>query len=145
MPNKTVFVVDDDEAVRKGLHFLLKSAGYAVDTFASAVDFLAQYDPRGGGCVVLDVRMPHMTGLQMQQQLNCRGRRIPTIFITGHSSVPIAIAALRAGAFEFLEKPLREDYLLESVERAFERDDAVRQQSAILAKVAGRIGSLTPR
>jgi FixJ family two-component response regulator len=89
--------------------------------------------------------MPHMTGLQLQQQLNSRGWRIPTIFITGHSSVPIAIAALRAGAFEFLEKPLREDYLLESVERAFERDEAVRQQLAILAKIASRIGSLTPR
>jgi FixJ family two-component response regulator len=145
MPNKTVFVVDDDEAVRKALGFLLKTSGYAVDVFASAVDFLAQYDPAKGGCVVLDVRMPHMTGLQLQQQLNSRGWRIPTIFITGHSSVPIAIAALRAGAFEFLEKPLREDYLLESVERAFEHDEAVRQQLAILAKIASRIGSLTPR
>ena len=145
MPNKTVFVVDDDEAVRKALGFLLKTSGYAVDVFASAVDFLAQYDPAKGGCVVLDVRMPHMTGLQLQQQLNSRGWRIPTIFITGHSSVPIAIAALRAGAFEFLEKPLREDYLLESVERAFERDEAVRHRIALLNEITSRIDSLTPR
>src|SRR5271169_506996 len=145
MPNKTVFVVDDDEAVRKALGFLLKSSGYAVDVFASAVDFLAQYDAAKGGCVVLDVRMPHMTGLQLQQQLNSRDWRIPTIFITGHSSVPIAIAALRAGAFEFLEKPLREDYLLESVERAFEHDEAVRHRIALLNEIASRIDSLTPR
>jgi FixJ family two-component response regulator len=145
MPNKTVFVVDDDEAVRKALGFLLKTSGYAVDVFASAVDFLAQYDPAKGGCVVLDVRMPHMTGLQLQQQLNSRGWRIPTIFITGHSSVPIAIGALRAGAFEFLEKPLREDYLLESVERAFEHDEAVRHRIALLNEITSRIDSLTPR
>ncbi|HYB11018.1 MAG TPA: response regulator [Alphaproteobacteria bacterium] len=145
MPDKTVFVVDDDEGVRKALSFLLRTAGYTVDTFASAVDFLSQYDPARRGCVVLDVRMPRMTGLQMQQQLNSRGWRIPTIFITGHGSIPIAIDALRAGAFEFLEKPLREDHLLESVERAFEQDEAVRRRSAALEEIANRINSLTPR
>ena len=145
MREKTVFVVDDDEAVRTGLGFLLKTAGYAVDTFASAIDFLAQYDPSRRGCVILDVRMPRMTGLQMQQQLNSRGWRIPTIFITGHGSIPIAIAALRAGAFEFIEKPLQEEHLLDSIERAFEQDEVARRRSAALGEIANRIDSLSPR
>src|SRR5262252_5972863 len=115
MPDKAVFVVDDDAAVRQGLRFMLRAAGYSVETFASARSFLEDYDPRRGGCLLLDVRMPEMTGLELQQRLNVRGWRIPVIFITGHGTIPLAIAAMKAGAFDFIEKPLREDALLERI------------------------------
>ena len=118
MPGKTVFVVDDDSAVRRGLRFLLRSAGYTVEAFPSASSFLQGYDPRQGGCLLLDVQMPQMTGLELQQQLNVRGWRIPVIFITGHGTVSLAIAAIKAGAFDFIEKPLREEMLLDCVERS---------------------------
>src|ERR1700740_3471750 len=94
MPDKTVFVVDDDVAVRKGLRFLLRAAGYAVEAFPSAFSFLQDYDPRRGGCLLLDVQMPRMTGVELQQQLNVRGWRIPVIFITGHGTVSLAIAGV---------------------------------------------------
>src|SRR5262249_13322808 len=118
MADKSVFVVDDDAAVRQGLRFMPRTAGYSVEAFASARSFLEDYDPRRGGCLLLDVRMPQMTGLELQQQLNVRGWRIPVIFITGHGTVQLAIAAMKAGAFDFVEKPLREEVLLESIERA---------------------------
>src|SRR5215471_14203083 len=108
MLDRTVVVVDDDTAVRQGLRFMLQTAGYSVEAFASARSFLESYDPRRGGCLLLDVRMPEMTGIELQQQLNVRGWRIPVIFITGHGTVPMAIAAMKAGAFDFVEKPLRE-------------------------------------
>ena len=115
MPDKTVFVVDDDAAVRQGLRFMLRAAGCGVEAFPSAAAFLEEYNPRRGGCLLLDVRMPQMTGLELQQQLNVRGWRIPVIFITGHGTISLAIAAMKAGAFDFIEKPLREDALLESL------------------------------
>jgi two-component system response regulator FixJ len=118
MPDKTVFVVDDDAAVTQGLRFMLRTGGYSVDVFPSARSFLEGYDPRRGGCLLLDIRVPRMTGPELQQQLNVRGWRIPVIFITGHGSVSLAIAAMQAGAFDFIEKPLREDALIESIERA---------------------------
>jgi two-component system response regulator FixJ len=118
IPDKTVFVVDDHTAVRKGLSFLLRTAGYTVEAFPSALAFLEAYDLRRGGCLLLDVQMPRMTGVELQQQLNVRGWRIPVIFITGHGTVSLAVAAIKAGAFDFVEKPLREETLLESVERA---------------------------
>src|SRR5215469_7326349 len=94
MPDKAVFVIDDDAAVRQGLRFMLRTAGYSVEAFASGRSFLEGYDPRRGGCLLLDVRMPQMTGIELQQQLNVRGWRIPVIFITGHGTVPLAIAAM---------------------------------------------------
>ena len=118
MSHESVFVVDDDTAVRQGLRFMLRAAGYSVEAFSSARSFLEDYDPRRGGCLLLDVQMPQMTGLELQQRLNVRGWRIPVIFITGHGTVPLAISAMKAGAFDFIEKPLREDALLESIERA---------------------------
>src|SRR5215469_14842722 len=123
MPDKSVFVVDDDADVRQGLRFMLRAAGYCVEAFPSAHSFLENYDPRQGGCLLLDVRMPQMTGLELQQQLNVRGWRIPVIFITGHGTVPLAIAAMKTGAFDFIETPLREDALLESIERALHWND----------------------
>src|SRR5579883_3318910 len=105
MPDNTVFVVDDDKAVCQSLKFLLRTAGHEVETFPSAAAFLNAYDPSRRGCLVLDVRMPRMTGLELQQELNARAWRIPAILITGHGTVPMAIAAMKAGAFDFIEKP----------------------------------------
>jgi FixJ family two-component response regulator len=143
--DSTVFVIDDDEAVRKALAFLLRTAGLAVETFASAQAFLAGYDPKRRGCLVLDVRMPQMTGLELQQELNARGWRLPAIVITGHGTVPTAIAALRAGAFDFIEKPFRDEVLLESVQRALAFDETARQQQAKRADLERRAALLTPR
>src|ERR1700758_5343517 len=145
MPNETVFVVDDDAAVRQGLRFMLRAAGYSVEAFPSARAFLEGYDPRQGGCLLLDVQMPQMTGLELQQQLNIRGWRIPVIFITGHGSVSLAIAAMKAGAFDFIEKPLREDALLESIERALHWNDKAYEERLERATVQVRADLLSPR
>jgi two-component system response regulator FixJ len=145
MPDKTVFVVDDDAAVRKGLRFLLRAAGYTVEAFPSALSFLEEYDPRRGGCLLLDVQMPRMTGLELQQQINVRGWRIPVIFITGHGTVSLAIAAIKAGAFEFIEKPLREDALLECIERSLHRNDAAHEERLERAQLEVRSALLTTR
>ena len=146
MPDKTVFVVDVDTAVRQGLRFMLRTAGYGVEAFPSAHAFLENYDPRqGGGCLLLDVRMPQMTGLELQQQLNVRGWRIPVIFITGHGTVPLAIAAMKAGAFDFIEKPLREAALLESIERAQHWNDKAYEERLERAALESRAALLTPR
>jgi two-component system response regulator FixJ len=145
MPDKAVFVVDDDAAVRQGLRFMLRTAGYSVEAFPSARAFLGGFDPRRGGCLLLDVRMPQMTGLELQQQLNVRGWRIPVIFITGHGTVSLAIAAMKSGAFDFIEKPLREDSLLESIERALHWNDRAYEERLERATLQGRVASLTPR
>ena len=145
MSDKPVFVVDDDTAVRQGLRFMLRAAGYSVEAFPSAGSFLESYDPRRGGCLLLDVRMPEMTGLELQQQLNIRGWRIPVIFITGHGTVALAIAAMKAGAFDFIEKPLREDALLESIERALHWNYRTYEERLERAGLQARAASLTPR
>jgi FixJ family two-component response regulator len=145
MPDKAVFVVDDDAAVRQGLRFMLRAAGYGVEAFPSARSFLEDYDPRRGGCLLLDVRMPQMTGLELQQQLNVRGWRIPVIFITGHCTVSLAIAAMKAGAFDFIEKPLREDHLLESIERALHWNERTYEERLERVTLQVRVALLTPR
>jgi two-component system, LuxR family, response regulator FixJ len=145
MPDKTVFVVDDDAAVRQGLRFMLRTAGYSVEAVASARSFLEGYDPRRGGCLLLDVRMPQMTGLELQQQLNLRGWRIPVIFITGHGTISLAIAAMKAGAFDFIEKPLREDALLESIERALHWNNRAYEERLERATLQLRAALLTAR
>jgi two-component system, LuxR family, response regulator FixJ len=145
MPNETVFVVDDDTAVRQGLRFMLRAVGYSVEAFPSASSFLEDYDPRRGGCLLLDVQMPQMGGLELQQRLNVRGWRIPVIFITGHGTVPLAIAAMKAGAFDFIEKPLREDALLESIERALHWNDRAYEERLERATLQTRAALLTPR
>src|SRR5437660_931146 len=101
----TVFVVDDDHAVRKSLHMLIKSVGLNVETFSSAQEFLDSYDPEHPGCLVLDVRMPRMSGLELQNKLTESGINIPVIIVTGHGDVPIAVRAMKAGAVDFIEKP----------------------------------------
>ena len=145
MRDKIVFVVDDDAAVRHGLRFMLRAACYSVEAFPSARSFLEDYDPRRGGCLLLDVQMPQMSGFELQQQLNVRGWRIPVIFITGHGTVPQAIAAVKAGAFDFIEKPLREDTLLESIERALHWNDRAYEERLERASLQVRAALLTPR
>ena len=145
MPDKPVFVVDDDAAVRQGLRFMLRAAGYSVEAFPSALSFLEDYDPRRGGCLLLDIQMPQMSGLDLQQQLNLRGWRIPVIFITGHGTVPLAIAAMKAGAFDFIEKPLREDAMLESIERALHWNDMAYEERLERATLQVRATLLTAR
>lgn len=145
MSDRTVFVVDDDEAVCKGLTFMLRAAEHTVETFPSAAAFLKAYDPKRGGCLVLDVRMPEMTGLELQHEINARGWQIPTIFITGHGTVSIAIAAMKAGAFDFIEKPLRDDALIEIVEQAFSRDRTMREEEQQRAIIHQRATLLTAR
>jgi two-component system response regulator FixJ len=145
MGDWTVFVVDDDEGVRNGLSFLLRTAGYAVQTFSCARAFLDAFDAEQRGCLLLDIRMPRMTGLELQQELNQRGWRVPTIFITGHATVPSAIAALRDGAFDFIEKPLRDDALIESVARARQQEEIAHEENLQLAETEARAALLTPR
>src|SRR6516165_1953021 len=145
MPNETVFVVDDDADVRQGLRFMLRAAGYSVEAFASARSFLEDYDPRRGGCLLLDVQMPQTSGIELQQRLNIRGWRVPVIFITGHGTVALAIAAMKAGAFDFIEKPLREEALLDSIERALHWNDRAYEERLERAALETRMALLTPR
>jgi two-component system, LuxR family, response regulator FixJ len=141
----TVFVVDDDEAVRDSLRFLLKSVGTATKALGSAAEFLSSYDPTQPGCLVLDVRMPSMSGLELQQQLNLRGAIIPVIFITGHGDIPMAVEAMQHGAFDFLQKPFRDQDLIDRIQRALAKD--AKNRAALLqhARIRARIESLTPR
>ncbi len=141
----TVFVVDDDESVRASLRFLLRSAGLESGAFGSASEFLATYDPAQPGCLVLDVRMPGMSGLELQQELNLRGAIIPVIFITGHGDIPMAVAAMRHGAHDFLQKPFRDEDLIERVRRALDKDAKVRAALEEHRVIRARLDSLTPR
>jgi two-component system, LuxR family, response regulator FixJ len=141
----TVFVVDDDEGVRNSLRFLLRSVGLQTQTAASATEFLDTYKPSQAGCLVLDVRMPGMSGLELQQQLNLRGAVIPVIFITGHGDIPMAVEAMQQGAFDFLQKPFRDQDLIERIQHALERDARARAALDQHAKIRERLDSLTPR
>jgi two-component system, LuxR family, response regulator FixJ len=144
-PQPTIFVVDDDEGVRNSLRFLLKSVGLATRTLASANEFLDVYQHSQPGCVVLDVRMPGMSGIELQQQLNLRGATIPVIFITGHGDVPMAVEAMQQGAFDFLQKPFRDQDLIERIQRALERDAKNRAALVQHTKIRECFESLTPR
>ncbi len=141
----TVFVVDDDEAIRRSLQLLLKSLELHSVAYASADDFLAHYDPDQPGCVLLDVRMPGMNGLELQQEINRRGAIIPVTFMTGHGDVPMAVEAVQRGAFDFLQKPFREQDLIDRVQRALARDREQRTQLSQREHIRARIASLTPR
>ena len=141
----TIYVVDDDEGVRNSLRFLLKSVGLATRTLASAREFLDTYRPRQAGCLVLDVRMPGMSGLELQEQLNLRGAVIPVIFITGHGDIPMAVEAMQRGAFDFLQKPFRDQDLIDRIQRALQLD--ARNRAALVQhdRIRARFASLTPR
>ena len=144
-PVPTIFVVDDDEGVRNSIRFLLKSVGLATRTLSSASEFLENYKPREPGCLVLDVRMPGMSGLELQQQLNLRGAIIPVIFITGHGDIPMAVEAMQHGAFDFLQKPFRDQDLIDRIQRALERDARNRAALTQHDRIRARFESLTPR
>jgi two-component system response regulator FixJ len=144
-PAPTIYVVDDDEGVRNSLRFLLKSVGLTARTLSSAREFLETYRPRQPGCVVLDVRMPGMSGLELQQQLNLRGAIIPVIFITGHGDIPMAVEAMQHGAFDFLQKPFRDQDLIDRIQRALERDARNRAALAQHDRIRERFATLTPR
>ena len=144
-PPSTVFVVDDDEGVRNSLRFLLKSVGLTTRALASATEFLEVYKQNQPGCLVLDVRMPGMSGIELQQQLNLRGATIPVIFITGHGDIPMAVEAMQHGAFDFLQKPFRDQDLIDRIQRALERDARNRTALTQHARIRERFESLTPR
>jgi len=141
----TVFIVDDDEAVRNSLRLLVKSVGLTASALVSARDFLETYDPQQPGCLVLDVRMPGMSGLELQQQLNLRGAVIPVIFITGHGDIPMAVEAMQQGAFDFLQKPFRDQDLIDRVQRALEKDRVNRAELTERGRIRERHEQLTPR
>ncbi len=145
MTDATVFVVDDDQAVRDSLQQLLQAVGLRVQTHASALDFLAAYRPDTPGCLVLDIRMPGMGGLDLQAQLVQEGMQLPIIFLTGHGDVPAAVRALKAGAMDFLQKPVNSQSLLDLVQQAIRRDAETRATSAEQAEITRRLETLTAR
>ena len=140
-----VYIVDDDDAIRAALRLLLKSIGLAATTLPSAHEFLTSYSPQQPGCLILDVRMPGMSGLELQQQLNLRGAIIPVIFITGHGDVPMAVEAMQQGAFDFLQKPFRDQDLIDRIQRALAKDQADRVQLRERDRIKERMESLTAR
>ena len=140
-----VFIVDDDEAVRNSLRLLVKSVGLTATALASAQEFLASYDPLQPGCLVLDVRMPGISGLELQQRLNLRGAVIPVIFITGHGDIPMAVEAMQQGAFDFLQKPFRDQDFIDRIQRALEKDQANRVELGERSRIREQHQTLTPR
>ncbi len=141
----TIFIVDDDREVRQAVALLMESVGLPVETYASADEFLDRFDPDRPGCLVLDVRMPGMSGLELQARLAAEAMHPPVIIITGHGDVPMAVRAVRAGAVDFIEKPFNDQALLDSVHRALELDARQRGQARELAEIRRRLDALTPR
>ena len=139
------FVIDDDQAVRDGLSSLLRSVDIAVETFGSAADFLRSKRPDVPSCLILDVRLPGMSGLDFQEELGKLGFSMPIIFITGHADVPMSVQAMKAGAVEFLCKPFREEDLLRAVRTAIKKDTAHREKASALSVIRDSFNSLTPR
>lgn len=144
-PEPIVYVIDDDRLVREGLQGLIKSVGLRVESFASAQDFLAAKRPDAPACLVLDVRMPGLSGLDLQLKLNAVDIQIPIIFITGHGDIPMSVRAMKEGAHEFLTKPVRGQDLLDGVQKAIASDRAQRKDRAELKEIRARFDSLTPR
>jgi FixJ family two-component response regulator len=144
-PKAIVFVVDDDASVREGLGSLIRSAGLRVETFASAQEFLARPRADVPSCLVLDVRLPGLSGLDLQKRLAEVNIEIPIVFITGHGDVPTSVQAMKAGAVEFLTKPFVDQDLLDAIQQAIKRDRAARRQEAEMAELYDRYESLTPR
>jgi RNA polymerase sigma factor (sigma-70 family) len=140
-----VFVVDDDPSVRSSLKFLLSSVGLQVESFDSAETFLQRNPPDAPSCLVLDVRLRGLSGLDFQRELAARNIRIPIVFVTGHGDIPMSVRAMKAGAIEFLTKPYRDQDLLDAVRIALERDRATREQEKDLTDLRQRFESLTPR
>lgn len=140
-----VFVVDDDEPMRRSLENLIRSAGLRVEAFASAQEFLRGKRPDVPGCLVLDVRLPGLSGLDLQKRMAAADIEIPIIFITGHGDIPMTVQAMKAGAMGFLTKPFRDQDLLDAIQQALERDRQAREQRARVEELRSRYRSLTPR
>ena len=140
-----VYVVDDDAGVRQALDSLIRSVGFSVQTFASAQDFLNSKRTSVPGCLVLDVRMPGLSGLDLQRDLAEADIHLPVIFVTGHADIPMSVRAMKAGALEFLTKPVRDQDLLDAIQQAIERARNSGQERKELAELRERAGSLTPR
>lgn len=140
-----VFVVDDDVGMRESLKSLIRSVGLRVETFASAQDFLRSTRPEVPGCLVLDVRLPGLSGLDLQKRMAEVELEIPIVFISGHGDIPMSVRAMKAGAIEFLTKPFRDQDLLDAVQQAIERDRNAREQRAEIAELRSRYRRLTPR
>lgn len=141
----TVFVVDDDQAMRNSLKWLIESVGVQVESFASADEFLAQYQPGRAGCLVLDVRMPGMSGLELQEYLVEKNIHIPAVVITGHGDVPMAVRAMKSGVVDFIEKPFNDEVLLDAIRRAIVFEERQRNQRAEHLQIQQRLSHLTPR
>jgi FixJ family two-component response regulator len=143
--NSVVYVVDDDVSVREALASLIGSVSLNVECFASPQEFLRRRNRDGPSCLVLDVRMPGLSGLDLQRELVRTAQPIPIIFISGHGDIPMAVGAMKAGAIEFLAKPFRDEDLLDAIRQALERDQAARARRAELARIRGRYAQLTVR
>ena len=141
----TVFVIDDDDLVRAAIQGMLKSVGLRSETFATPQEFLRSKRPDGPSCLVLDVRLPGVSGLDFQRELSNAGIRTPIIFITGHGDIPMTVKAMKSGAVEFLTKPFRDQDLLDAIYQALDRDRVTRQQENELADLRKRYESLTTR
>jgi FixJ family two-component response regulator len=142
---QTVYVVEDDEAVRDSLELLLKSDGKPVSTYDNANAFLKDYSEKMAGCIVLDIRMPGMDGMELQKKLNEKHSILPIIFVTGHGAVPMAVDAMKEGAVDFIQKPYREEALLQKIEAALEQDREQRKTLGEKQEILRRVKSLTPR
>lgn len=142
---QTVFVIDDDDAVRDSLGMLLRSVDLPVETFDSGIAFLERYKPDLSGCIVLDIRMPKMSGLETQQRLRELGCRLPVIFITGHGDIPMAVQAIKEGAADFIQKPFRDQDLLDRIHSALAEDNRLRSEDSQRATLSTRYDSLTDR
>lgn len=145
MAEPTVFVVDDDQAVLRSLRWLIESVSLQVETFASARTFQNEYDRRKPGCLVLDVRMPGGSGLELQDWLKGQAIHVPIIFITGHGDVKMAVKAVQSGAFDFIEKPFNDQDLLDRIQKAIGFDSELRQKLGLRSQLSGLFDSLTPR
>lgn len=144
-PSPTVFVVDDDQAMRNSLTWLIESVGMPVKTYASADEFLSNYYPGRVGCLLLDVRMPGMSGMELLAHLVQEDSRLPVIMITGHGDVAMAVEAMKSGAVDFIEKPFHDEELLTSIRNALELDEKQRLLRSQRAEIAVRLAELTPR
>jgi FixJ family two-component response regulator len=142
---ETVFLVDDDASVLKGLRRLLAAAGLEVAAFESPQQFLESFDPGAAGCLVLDLAMPGLNGMELQQELAARGSILPIVFLTGHGDVPTSVQAMKRGAADFLTKPVDEKDLLAAIRNAFEKGRALRMAQAENAEIGRRLATLTPR
>ena len=141
----TVFIVDDEAPVRKALSRLLRAAGFVVAAFASPGEFLAQHDLHKPGCLVLDLMMPGIDGIELQRALARKGSVLPIIFLTGHGDIPKSVQAMKSGALDFLTKPVNDENLLASIRAAIKRDSVARREQAELFEIRARLALLTPR